>query len=169
MRALLSAVGTRGDVQPIIALGSALRKRGHEVRLCVPPNFVAWALECGFEAASVGVEMRLPRGRSAAPLTPEELRRIREAMPDLITDQFDTVGRAAADCQVILGANAHQYAARSLAEQRGIPYVTALYAPVALPSPDHPPPPAPGQPWLPADASTHLQQWADNRRAWNER
>jgi vancomycin aglycone glucosyltransferase len=42
------------------------------------------------------------------------------------------VGRAADDCDVILGANAHQYAARSIAELRGIRYVTALYAPIAM-------------------------------------
>ena len=28
-------------------------------------------------------------------LTPEELRRLRELMPDLITDQFETIGAAA--------------------------------------------------------------------------
>ena len=42
MRALLSAVGTRGDVQPVVALASEVRALGHEVRLCVPPNFVDW-------------------------------------------------------------------------------------------------------------------------------
>ena len=78
-------------------------------------------------------------------LTPEELRRLRESMPDLITDQFETIGAAADGCDVILGANAHQYAAPSIAEHEGIGCVTAVYAPVALPSPDLPPPPTPGQ------------------------
>lgn len=171
MRALLSSVGTRGDVQPIVALAMKLRDLGHEVRLCVPPNFVDWVRGFGFEAFPVGVEMRLPGPRSApaAPLTEEQLRRMRESMPDLITDQFDAVGAAAESCDVILGANAHQYAARSIAESRGIPCVTALYAPVAIPSPDHAPPPAPGRTWEPGDATTNVQRWAENVHAWNSR
>jgi vancomycin aglycone glucosyltransferase len=94
---------------------------------------------------------------------------MRESMPDLITDQFDAIGGAAEGCDVILGANAHQYAARSIAELRGIPCVTALYAPVAIPSPDHAPPPAPGETWAPGDAATNAQRWADNVQGWNNR
>lgn len=146
MRALLSSVGTRGDVQPIVALALRVRDLGHEVRLCVPPNFVEWARSLGFDAVPIGVEMRHPGSRNGtAPLTAEQIRRIRESMPDLITDQFDVIGAAAEACDVILGANAHQYAARSIAELRRVPYVTALYAPVAIPSSDHAPPPAPGE------------------------
>ncbi len=173
MRALLSSVGTRGDVQPIVALALRLRERGHQARLCVPPNLVAWVQGFGFEALPVGVEMRAPARREgggpALPLTPQQLRALQAAMPDLISDQFEAVGAAAQGCDVLLGANAHQYAARSIAALRGIPYVTAVYAAVALPSPDHPPPPGPGAIWAPADAATHAQRWADNVRAWNER
>jgi vancomycin aglycone glucosyltransferase len=170
MRALLSSVGTRGDVQPIVAVGLRLRDLGHDARLCVPPNFVEWVRGLGFQAVPVGVEMRAPAGRGpAAPLTAEQLRRIRESMPDLITDQFDVVGAAAEGCDVILGANAHQYAARSIAELRGIPYFNALYAPVAIPSIDLAPPPAPGETWQPGDAATNAQRWAGNLQAWNDR
>jgi vancomycin aglycone glucosyltransferase len=172
MRALLSSVGTRGDVQPIAALALRVRDFGHEVRLCVPPNFVEWVRSFGFDAVAVGVEMRLPgtQSGSATSLTAEQVRRMHESMPDLITDQFDKVGAAAEGCDVILGANAHQYAARSIAELRGIPYVTALYAPVAIPSSDHAPPPAPGAAWAPGgDTTTNAQRWDDNVRAWNSR
>ena len=127
MRVLLSVVGTRGDVQPVVALALAVRELGHEARLCVPPNFVEWAHGLGLEAASAGNERRVPRVGA-----------------DLITEQFDAVGAAAKTCDVILGCNVHQYAARSIAELHGIPYVNAVYAPTALP----------------AD---------DDRRAWNER
>jgi vancomycin aglycone glucosyltransferase len=107
---------------------------------------------------------------SATALTEEKLRRMRESMPDLITDQFDAVGAAAEGCNVILGANAHQYAARSIAERRSIPYVTALYAPVAIPSSDHAPPPAPGAAWIPGgEAAVNAQRWDENVRAWNSR
>ena len=171
MRVLLTAVGTRGDVQPALALALELRKLGHSVRLCISPNFVEWARSFGFEAVPMGVEMRMPAGKSGAvpKLTPEELRRLRESMPDLITDQFDTVGKAVEGCDVIVGANAHQYAGPSIAQLRGIGCVTTVYAPVALPSNDLAPAPTPGQPIETVGSRSILEQWREVAKAWNER
>src|SRR5262245_6386095 len=89
-------------------------------------------------------------------------------MPDLITDQFETVGAAVDGCDVIVGANAHQYAAPSIAERAGIGCVTAVYSPVAVPSLDLAPPPTPVQPDPPAGASIE-EQWRNTAKAWNER
>src|SRR5262245_48047107 len=171
MRVLLVAVGTRGDVQPALAVALELRRLGHAVRLCLSPNFVDWAKRLGFEAIPMGVEMRAPAPRSGAMprLTPEELRRLRESMPDLITDQFETIRAAADGCNVIVGANAHQYAAPSIAEHAGIGCVTAVYAPVALPSPDLAPPPVPGQTIDTAAPTTIEEQWRNAAKVWNER
>src|ERR1051326_2882943 len=171
MRALLAAVGTRGDVQPALALALELRRLGHAVRLCVSPNFVDQAKSLGLEAVPMGVEMRMPaRGSGAMPkLTPEELRRLRESMPDLVTDQFETIGAAADGCDVIVGANAHQYAAPSIAERKGIGCVTAVYAPVALPSPELAPPPALGEASVSAAPASVAERWRNVAKVWNER
>src|SRR5262245_13737425 len=67
MRALLAAVGTRGDVQPALALALELKKLGHAVRLCISPNFVDWATRLGLEAMPMGVEMRMPAKAGAMP------------------------------------------------------------------------------------------------------
>lgn len=154
MRILISAVGTRGDVQPAIALALEVRALGWEARLCLPPNFCDWAAGLGFEARPVGVAMRAPRPGKPPPV-----------VPDLIADQFDKLGAAAEGCGLIVGCGAHQYAARSIAEQRGLGSVEAVYAPVSLPSPDLGPPGSPegGEP-----AET-LRLWDDYRRRWNER
>src|SRR4029453_10511345 len=170
MRALLAAVGTRGDVQPALALALELRKLGHAGRLCISPNFVDSANALGLEAVPMGVEMRMPGRKSGAmpTLTPEELRRLRESMPDLITDQFQTIDAAVHGCDVIVGANAHQYAAPSIAEHAGIGCVTAVYAPGGIPPPDRAPPPPPGQPIDPARI-TITEQWRNTAKAWNER
>jgi vancomycin aglycone glucosyltransferase len=140
------------------------------VRLCISPNFVDWAKSLGLEAVPMGVEMRMPAKGSGTtpPLTPEELRRLRESMPDLITDQFETIGAAADGCDVILGANAHQYAAPSIAKHAGIGCVTAVYAPVTLPSSDLAPPPTPGQAGGVTLASIE-EQWRKAAEVWNER
>lgn len=39
MRVLISAIGSRGDVQPMLVLGETLRARGHDVTIAAPPNF----------------------------------------------------------------------------------------------------------------------------------
>lgn len=127
LKVLLSVVGTRGDVQPVIALAVELRRLEYDVHLCVPPNFIEWTDTLGFPATSVGVEMRAPRPASAASAPPP-------VIPDLIADQFESIGAAADGRDIILGANAHQYAARSIAELHGIPYINAVYAPTALPN-----------------------------------
>ena len=174
MRVLVSAVGTRGDVQPAVAVAVEVRRLGHDVRLCVSPNFMEWVAELGFEATPVGVEMRHRRsGPGSAPSAvapaPERLRQLRPATPDLITDQFDAVGSAAKGCDLILGAGGHQYAAPSIAELSGVRYVNAVYGPVSLPSPDHAPPPVPGQAWNTGHPSENRQRWLEHARAWNDR
>jgi vancomycin aglycone glucosyltransferase len=50
MRVLLSVVGTRGDVQPVLALALRVREHGRDVHLCIPPNFIEWAAGLGFAA-----------------------------------------------------------------------------------------------------------------------
>jgi vancomycin aglycone glucosyltransferase len=90
-------------------------------------------------------------------------------MPDLITDQFKTLGANAEGCDVIVGANAHQYAGPSIAEHAGIGCVTAVYAPVTLPSPDLAPAPTPGQTIETAGVRSILEQWRDAAKAWNDR
>lgn len=47
MRLALVVMGSRGDVQPFLALGSALARRGHEVRLATHGDFAALAREAG--------------------------------------------------------------------------------------------------------------------------
>jgi sterol 3beta-glucosyltransferase len=39
MRVLLATYGTRGDVQPFVALAKVLKARGHDVALCTPTGF----------------------------------------------------------------------------------------------------------------------------------
>ncbi len=139
MRVLVSAVGTRGDVQPVLALALALRAHGHEPRLAVPPNFTAWAADLGFQATPVGVEMRAPARSAGSPTahSPAPPPRPEDMIRDLVADQFAQLALAAPGCDVIVGAGAHQFAARSIAERVGAAYVNAVYAhvhPLARPA-----------------------------------
>lgn len=51
MRFAIAVHGTRGDVEPCAALGLELVRRGHEVRMAVPPNLVSFARDAGLPQA----------------------------------------------------------------------------------------------------------------------
>jgi UDP:flavonoid glycosyltransferase YjiC (YdhE family) len=59
MKIVLAAYGTRGDVEPSLAVGCELRHRGHEVRVAVPPDSVPFAEAAGFAATAYGPDSRI--------------------------------------------------------------------------------------------------------------
>lgn len=56
MRFVVATHGTRGDIEPSAAVSLELRRRGHEVRMAVPPNLVPFVERVGLAAASYGVD-----------------------------------------------------------------------------------------------------------------
>jgi Glycosyltransferase family 28 N-terminal domain len=47
MKFVLSCYGTRGDIEPSVAVGRELLRRGHDVRIGVPPDLVGFAEAAG--------------------------------------------------------------------------------------------------------------------------
>jgi vancomycin aglycone glucosyltransferase len=171
MRVLLSTIGSRGDVQPLVALAVQLRVLGADVRLCVPPDFRTWIEGLGFQVTPIGPELRpimtaTPPSTPPPPLPPERRRQLAEAS---VAAQFETVAAAAAGCDVIVAATALQIAARSVAEKRAIRYLFAAYCPAVLPSPHHAPPPLPPIPGQapPAPGASHAELWASDAARFN--
>jgi sterol 3beta-glucosyltransferase len=56
MRIAIETLGTRGDVQPYIALATGLMARGHEVQLAAPIQFAGMAAEHGIPFAGLPAE-----------------------------------------------------------------------------------------------------------------
>ncbi|ASW93037.1 glycosyltransferase [Mycobacterium marseillense] len=54
----LASYGTRGDVEPSVAVGRELRRRGHEVRLAVPPELVGFVESAGLTAVPYGPKVQ---------------------------------------------------------------------------------------------------------------
>jgi UDP:flavonoid glycosyltransferase YjiC (YdhE family) len=54
MKLVLASYGTRGDVEPCVAVGCELVRRGHDVRLAVPPDLVAFAEAAGLATIPYG-------------------------------------------------------------------------------------------------------------------
>nr|WP_042181124.1 nucleotide disphospho-sugar-binding domain-containing protein [Kibdelosporangium sp. MJ126-NF4]CEL14823.1 possible glycosyltransferase [Kibdelosporangium sp. MJ126-NF4]CTQ96546.1 possible glycosyltransferase [Kibdelosporangium sp. MJ126-NF4] len=160
MRVLLSTVGSRGEAQPVAALAVRLEALGHQVSVCVSPDFRDWIEELGIPAVSVGPRMR----SSAWDLTTPEGRS--RAADEAVAAQFATLPDVARECDVLVGCGAVQVAALSVAELVGIGHVHAEFCPAALPSPHHPPAPWPG--WSQDDSGGNEELWAADARRWQD-
>jgi vancomycin aglycone glucosyltransferase len=141
MKVLLSSIGSRGDVQPLLALALELKKLGHEASLCVAPNFKEWIESYGVTCIPIGPDLKKLTGGTmpSKPVTPSKEQR-KQLAAGTVRAQFQVLGEAVRDCDLIVAATALQIAARSIAETRKIPYVFAVYSPAVLPSPQYPPP-----------------------------
>ena len=58
MKVTLAAHGTRGDVEPCATVGLELLRRGHEVRMAVPPDLVGFVASAGLAAVGYGPDSR---------------------------------------------------------------------------------------------------------------
>jgi vancomycin aglycone glucosyltransferase len=137
MRILLVSHGTRGDVQPLGALGMALQARGHGIQFVVPANFAAWVRSYGFDTQSDGidVEEQLRSARSELQSLGWQMRYLSHNTPLL----FEPVARASAGCDLIVCAGI-QFAAASVAQWRNLPYAHVVFCPCATPNSATPPP-----------------------------
>ncbi|MFH8680843.1 glycosyltransferase [Streptomyces lydicus] len=161
MRVLLMAYGSRGDVEPLVAVAVQLRDLGVEVRMCTPPDFAELFDSVGPPLVPIGEPVRpfvkgVLTGKTKAPA---------EGLPAraaaITATTYEAVVTAAEGCDVILATGLLPAAAgaRTAAEYLGIPYVFVAYFPAYLPSPHHPPFERPGRPFPPGVT--------DNRTLWD--
>lgn len=137
MRILLVSHGTRGDVQPIVALGVALKARGHLVQLVAPANFVTWVRGYGLDMQSDGIDVEALLRSSGTGLQSLswQMRYLSHTTPLL----FEPVARASEGCELIVCAGI-QFAAASVAQWRDVPYAHVVFCPCATPNSATPPP-----------------------------
>jgi len=128
---VLATFGTRGDVQPMLALGAALRARGHLVPICAPEGHRALVEEHGFPFVACG---RLdPRGDDWRDGGTALVLSVRAQ----IGAQIDALLSACEGASALV-ASMFMFGAASAAELRGIPLFYAVYWPLLLRSPGWP-------------------------------
>jgi|SRR5271156_1310421 len=54
MNIVVQVIGSRGDIQPFIALGKELQKYGHRIRIATHPTFKEFVEDTGLEFFSIG-------------------------------------------------------------------------------------------------------------------
>jgi UDP:flavonoid glycosyltransferase YjiC (YdhE family) len=138
LRILFAPHGTRGDIQPLIALAQALEARGHRITFVAPENAVRWISARGFACESNGVDVEAEVRAIASSLS-RMRRRLRRMEDEVVPRLFESVARAASDAHLMVSSGIPLSAA-SVAEARGIPHVYALFCPGALPNRAGPPP-----------------------------
>ncbi len=169
MRVLLSSIGSRGDVQPLIALGIELQALGQYARLVVPPNFQEWVESYGLECVPIGPDLKKLTGGTVPgkPVLPSK-EQLQKMADESVRDQFRVLGEAARDCGLILGATALQFAAHSISEAQGIPYIFAAYCPVVFPSAEYPPTRTGGHYPFDLSGADNLSLWQENAESFNK-
>jgi vancomycin aglycone glucosyltransferase len=169
MQVLISTIGSRGEVQPALALALALRARGHSPRLCVPPNFKSWIESFGVTCLTAGPDVQKAARQLAAHRRVKPSReQLRELARLSVRDQFEALTEAARGCDLMVVAGSLQTAGHSVAEALRIPYVYAAYCACALRSAAHPPPKIRARirsQSLPRLVNRFL--WMRDERSWN--
>lgn len=135
VKIVLAPVGTRGDVQPLLALGLALKARGHGVTLCTAGEFGGWIRSRGLEWVRVGSDFSELLGGIQEAL--DLGTRLAGRLSREVEGHFATLAEACREADVLVGATL-QMAGPSVAEQRGIPYVFVVFSPNLIPTEELP-------------------------------
>ncbi|VFQ86297.1 unnamed protein product [Cuscuta campestris] len=89
MQIVMLIVGTRGDVQPFVAIGKRLQDYGHRVRLATHANFKEFVLTAGLEFYPLGGDPKVLAGymvknKGFLPSGPSEIPVQRKQLKDII-------------------------------------------------------------------------------------
>jgi UDP:flavonoid glycosyltransferase YjiC (YdhE family) len=136
MKFAVAVHGTRGDVEPCAAVALELVKRGHEVRMAVPPNLVEFVESAGLAPATpygVDSQKQLEADvfkdwwRLRNPLT--VVREAREYVVEGWGEMSETLTTLSDGADLILTGTTYQEVAANVAEYRGIPLAALHYFP----------------------------------------
>ena len=145
LRVVLATVGSRGDVQPMLALAQALAARGHVPVLAAPPDFEHWVRSLGFEFAPVGRDIQAFLAEDAGVMTGNPFKQGAAGaryFSDQIPQQMAQLKVACEGVDVLLWGGL-AIAAPSVAEHLGLPACAIFYSTCMVPSRLHPPPTIP--------------------------
>ncbi len=141
MKFVLAAYGTRGDVEPSVVVGRELLRRGHDVRIAVPPDQVGFAESAGLAAVAYGPDSQMVLakefGTNLFKDFPRHIWRIRELWREnwelstqCWTEMSKTLMSEAEGADLIFTGLVFEDGAANIAEYYGIPLATLHYMPM---------------------------------------
>lgn len=138
MKFALVVNGTRGDVEPCAALGLELQRRGHEVRIGVPPNLIGFVESAGLAAVGYGPDTqqlidddsyrKFWKIQNSIRLLTEGIEELRQAWADMST----TLTSLADGVDLVATTTIHQGIAVNVAEYYGIPLAVLHFLPFRI-------------------------------------
>ena len=149
MNILILTFGSRGDVQPYVALGKGLKARGHTVTVCTCSRFESFVTNYGLIYAH-GADDLLKlldsvEGRNAMEDTNgffgslktmrKMMKRIKPIMRQMIIDSWEAAQAVEPDIVIF---NSKAIGADAIAEKLGIPMIMAMPLPQMAPTAETP-------------------------------
>jgi len=136
----MATVGTRGDVQPPLALARTLKAAGHEVTLAAPPDFVSWIESHGVRGLGLGIDfMRWAESnRHTVGSVGAVMREVFRVLRDNVREEFALLDDELARHDILVSSSLVS-AAPTVAASAGKPYVQLAFVPTIIPSPLHAP------------------------------
>ena len=134
MRFALAMHGSRGDVEPCAAVGVELQRRGHDVRIAVPPNLVGFVESAGLSAVRYGPDSQelidddfVRNYWKMQPLN--FVRAFKEYVSRGWADMGATLTSLADGADVVLTGTIYQGVAANVAEYYDVPLAALHYFP----------------------------------------
>jgi vancomycin aglycone glucosyltransferase len=134
MRFALAGYGSRGDVEPLAALGRELLRRGHDVCLGVTPTMVGFVESVGLAAVAYGSDLQAigdeEFARNATSQNPvSAMVQFMERLPHAMAEWGATLTALANGADLLLVLPDEQELAANVAEYYGIPLATLQHLP----------------------------------------
>ncbi|MBV8863159.1 MAG: glycosyltransferase, partial [Mycobacterium sp.] len=136
MKFVVAAYGSRGDVEPCVAAGQELLRRGHEVRLAVPPNMLDLIESAGLAAVCYGPNSREVEGfrrdfsKIQNPIT--AVREVTEHITEVWAEKGTTLTSLADGADLIVAGITEQGLAANVADHYGIPLAALHFFPLRI-------------------------------------
>jgi UDP:flavonoid glycosyltransferase YjiC (YdhE family) len=143
MKFALACYGARGDVEPSVVVGRELVRRGHDVRIAVPPNLVGFAEAAGVAAVGYGLDSRVIMDVQRDywtllfrnPWRMQELDRLGREISEIVTqcwteEAFSTLKSLADGADLLISGYGFEQFPFNVAEYYDIPFAMLHWFPI---------------------------------------
>ncbi|NPT58917.1 glycosyltransferase [Paraburkholderia elongata] len=139
-KVIITAIGSAGDVHPLLGIGAALAARGHEIVFCTHPPFAEAVSRQGFAFVPIGTaaEYEAAMANPALWHPRTSFRTLWAVIAPTLRPHFDTLA-ALTDNDTVLVGTLWAFSARLMQELYRVPFVSVQVSPSTLLSAHAPP------------------------------
>lgn len=139
-RVIITAIGSAGDVHPLLGIGAALASRGHEIVFCTHAPFVQAATRRGFRFVPIGTAADYADAMANPALwhPRTSFRTLWAVIAPTLRAHFDTLASLTTQDTVLVGT-LWAFSARLMQERYRVPFVSVQVSPSTLLSAHAPP------------------------------